>query len=272
MSPNVGDFEYFCSMIILLSCTGNTLWAAKQLCEATYDRLLHVTEHLKKPVSITLAEGERLGFMFPVHGWRPPKLLREFIKRLHINNVEGHFTYALCTAGDTIGETVKILRHDLSATDITIDSAYSLLMPESYVGLPFMDVDTVEKEQQKISNSQTRLNRIIPKIVNREKGIEELDIGRWPRINSRIIGGYFVNRLVTDRPFHAVKERCSGCGTCARMCPVGNIRMADGNLPEWLHNRQCMACFKCYHHCPRHAIEYGCRTRNKGQYFFGRKH
>lgn len=259
-------------MIILLSCTGNTLWAARQICDATGDRLLNVAERPEGEVSITLADGERLSFMFPVHGWRPPMVLREFISRLHINNVEGHFVYTVCTAGDTIGETVSILRRDLGARGITVDSAYSLLMPESYVGLPFMDVDPEEKERLKISQSQARLDRIIPRIVGREKGIEELDIGRWPRTNSRLIGSFFVSRLVTDRPFHVVKDRCTGCGMCERTCPVNDIQIKEQNIPEWEHNGRCMTCFKCYHHCPHHAIEYGGRTKNKGQYYFGRNH
>ncbi|MFW5518323.1 MAG: ferredoxin, partial [Segatella copri] len=36
----------------------------------------------------------------------------------------------------------------------------------------------------------------------------------------------------------------------------------------WLHHKDCLTCFTCYHHCPHHAIEFGKQTRKKGQYFF----
>ena len=70
-------------MIFYLSDTGNTGWAAKAIAEATNDKLLFIPEQLRSgQLEYTLQEGERLGFCFPVHGWRPPKIVREFIRRL----------------------------------------------------------------------------------------------------------------------------------------------------------------------------------------------
>ena len=44
----------------------------------------------------------------------------------------------------------------------------------------------------------------------------------------------------------------------------------DGaSTPEWQHNGRCTCCLSCYHHCPRHAINYGSITRRRGQYYFG---
>ena len=143
-------------------------------------------------------------------------------------------------------------------------------MPESYVGLPFMDVDTPEREAEKIETSQIRLNRMIDDIMHCRPFRSKPDRGRWPRINSRLIGSFFVNRLVTDKPFHVVEDRCIKCGKCADVCPVNDIKGGKGLTPEWLHNGHCLTCFNCFHHCPTHAIEFGSRTKNKGQYFFGR--
>ena len=41
-----------------------------------------------------------------------------------------------------------------------------------------------------------------------------------------------------------------------------------GEYPEWLHHKDCLTCFTCYHHCPHHAIEFGHQTQKKGQYFY----
>lgn len=133
-----------------------------------------------------------------------------------------------------------------------------------------MDVDTPEREAEKIETSQIRLNRMIDDIMHCRPFRSEPDRGRWPRINSRLIGSFFVNRLVTDKPFHVVEDRCIKCGKCADVCPVNDIKGGRGLTPEWLHNGHCLTCFNCYHHCPTHAIEFGSRTKNKGQYFFGR--
>lgn len=216
----------------------------------------------------TLKPGERLGFCFPVHGWRPPMIFREFVKRLVIDNAAGHYCYALCTAGDTVGEAIDILEADLKAVGLHLDSAFSLIMPESYVGLPFMDVDTPEKEKQKKDRAAVELERFSKIITECERGVRIVTVGRWPKTNSRLIGGLFKKYLITDKPFRVTSDKCIGCGRCAKACPVDNILWHDGSAPQWKHDGTCLSCFSCYHHCPVHAIEYGRRTRNKGQYYF----
>ncbi|MCI6619530.1 MAG: EFR1 family ferrodoxin [Prevotella sp.] len=259
-------------MIFFFSGTGNTEWAAKTIADALDDVLVSIPEALKGDCHYRLQADERIGFCFPVHGWRTPKIVRQFIKRLHLtpHGDNPPFTYAVCTAGDTIGETMDLLRQELSERNLPLCSAYSLLMPESYVGLPFMDVDTKEKELSKKETAARQLAEIIPQLRGRQQGIFRLVRGRWPKTNSRMLGAFFENVLITDSPFRVVSSRCVKCGICADVCPVADIRGGLGLEPEWKHEGSCLSCFACYHHCPHHAIEYGGRTRHKGQYFYNR--
>lgn len=257
-------------MIFYFSATGNTLWAAQKISQATGESLIEITP--QADTSYTLGPDERIGFCFPVHGWRPPSIVRRFVSNLHISGAEGHYTFALCSAGDTIGETLDIFARDLAqSTGIKLNAKASIIMPESYIGLPFMDVDTPDNEQRKINRAAERLTSIAEDIKQRRAIGEKLDIGHWPRINSRVIGAAFVGFIITDKPFHVEADRCLKCGKCATVCPVDDIIGGKGCMPEWKHNDLCMSCFKCYHHCPTHAIEYGNRTRHKGQYYFGRR-
>lgn len=114
----------------------------------TSDRLINIAKNSAEPFTAQLEPGEDIGFCFPIHGWRPPRIVVDFVKQLAID-ATGHYVYALCTAGDTVGEAMDIFRHELSEKGITLDAAFSLLMPESYVGLPFMDVDKKEREKAK---------------------------------------------------------------------------------------------------------------------------
>lgn len=264
-------------MIFYFSGTGNTRWAAQKVAAATGDRLVNIAEEMlaaetaqasAPQFTYTLAQDERIGFFFPVHGWRPPRLVLDFLDRLHLTNADSHYAYVVCTAGDNVGEAVSILEKRLQTMGIKIDSAISLIMPESYVGLPFMDVDTPAKEQCKKMEADNKLTRFIADIMECRSGVRDITIGHWPRINSRLIGSVFVKKLVTDRPFHVVADRCLHCGKCASVCPVANIHFEKGGEPSWLHNGKCLSCFACYHHCPTHAIEYGGRTKKKGQYYF----
>lgn len=257
-------------MIFYFSATGNTKWAARQICKNTGDELLYIPDIVNKH-EFTLKDGESIGFCFPVHGWRPPIIVREFVRRLHISNYKDNYCYAVCTAGDTVGETIRLLEQDLSMSGITLNSSFSLIMPEAYVGLPFMDVDTPQKEKQKINDADRTLQQYINHIRAKQRGLRNLTIGRWPRINSRLIGHLFLKYLVKDTPFRLNNDKCIKCGICSSICPVHDIKGGIGTKPEWLHNGKCLTCFSCYHHCPTKAISFGSATRNKGQYWYGHK-
>ena len=258
-----------------------------------------------------LKENERLGFVFPVHGWRVPKLVREFIGKMKVHRAESDaernsvsaeskassdaernsasaeskassasarnqpFAFCVCTAGDSIGLTIENLNEvisqnpSLQTLGITkVSSSYSLIMPESYVGLPFMDVDPKEKEIWKKSKSAQELAVICEEIFDRKEGVSRLVKGPIPWFFTKVVGGFFENVLITDKRFHVEKDRCVKCGICANVCPVGDIKGGHGEYPEWLHHDDCLTCFTCYHHCPHHAIEFGRQTQKKGQYYY----
>ena len=286
-------------MIFYFSGTGNTKWAASKLAAATREDLISIAPYMRADDSshnlaepFILKENERLGFVFPVHGWRVPKLVREFIGKMKIQRVSSDasvenkakaddclknspFTYCVCTAGDSIGLTIENLNEvisqnpSLQALGITeVSSSYSLIMPESYIGLPFMDVDPKEREIRKKENAAQQLAVVCEEIFDRKEGISRLVKGPIPWFFTKVVGGFFENVLITDKRFHVEKDRCVKCGICANVCPVGDIKGGHGEYPVWLHHKDCLTCFTCYHHCPHHAIEFANQTQKKGQYYF----
>lgn len=48
-------------------------------------------------------------------------------------------------------------------------------------------------------------------------------------------------------------ERCTGCGSCVRLCPMGYLTMADG-VPRIRERRRCIGCGHCVAACPRQAV------------------
>ena len=291
-------------MIFYFSGTGNTKWAASKLAAATREDLISIAPYMRADDSshnlaepFILKENERLGFVFPVHGWRVPKLVREFISKMKIQREpiqretsdataeykakaddslkNRPFAYCVCTAGDSIGLTIENLNEvisqnpSLQALGITkVSSSYSLIMPESYIGLPFMDVDPKEREIRKKENAAQELAVVCEEIFDRKEGIRRLIKGPIPWFFTKVVGGFFEKVLITDKRFHVEKDRCVKCGICANVCPVGDIKGGHGEYPVWLHHKDCLTCFTCYHHCPHHAIEFGNQTQKKGQYYF----
>ena len=160
---------------------------------------------------------------------------------------------------------------------LSLKAVCSLIMPESYVGLPGMDVDTKEKELEKKELASKQLKEF-SKILKQRPHTDSNQIWGWnqlikgpiPSFFSGPVGGFFERFLITDKPFHVDSRRCVKCGICANVCPVDDIKGGLGYEPEWLHNGKCLTCFSCYHHCPHHAIEFGKRTQKKGQYFYNK--
>ena len=52
-----------------------------------------------------------------------------------------------------------------------------------------------------------------------------------------------------ERELQCDKEKCVGCGTCAKVCPNDAITMVDGK-PE-LDKEKCQLCGKCDNFCPQ---------------------
>lgn len=274
-------------MIFYFSGTGNSKWAAKTLALETGNTLVSIPEVINSDCSFTLEKDEHVGFIFPIHGWRVPNIVKEFLTKLTIKTLGEdtshvkHYCFCLVTAGDTIGKAMERFQQQLKSVTVndalSLKAVCSLIMPESYVGLPGMDVDTKEKELKKkeLASKQLKefsniLKQHPHKDSNQIWGWNQLIRGPIPSFFSGPVGGFFERFLITDKPFHVDSRRCVKCGICANVCPVSDIKGGLGFEPEWLHNGKCLTCFSCYHHCPHHAIEFGKRTQKKGQYFYNK--
>ena len=222
-------------MIFYLSGTGNSKWAAQKLAQFTQETLYAIPEIMDGDCNFALKTDERIGFVFPVHGWRPPKIVRTFMQKLQLRatHLEQHFCYLLCTAGNDVGLTMDYAQKDLEKVGLHVQAMFSLLMPNTYVGLPFMDVDSRATMLRKKQEAEKALRDYAKAIFDCKRGEVHL-----------------------------------ACVICKLVCPVDDIVGGFRQKPAWKHNERCLACFACYHHCPQHAIDYGWMTRRKGQYYF----
>lgn len=256
-------------MILYFSGNGNTRWCAETMAKATNDRLVSIAARMgRADYHISLAEGESLGIFFPVHGWKPPRIVLDFIAKAKYN-MKPTYCYAVCTCGDSIGETIAILRQSLEPRGIHLASAFSVVMPETYVCLPFMYTDTIANEQRKILEAKQKMEQIASKILAHTDNCEELKKGPMPWFFTHVVGSFFNKFMITDSPFRVNSSTCTHCGKCAKVCPANNIVYNHNGLPQWQRKGKCTCCMACYHHCPHHAIDYGKITHHRGQYYFG---
>ena len=72
----------------------------------------------------------------------------------------------------------------------------------------------------------------------------------------------FYSFFVKDKKFY-VKDSCTGCGLCEKLCPMNNVKLMNGK-PVW--NGGCTHCMACICSCPQAAIEYGKISAGKPRY------
>ena len=72
-----------------------------------------------------------------------------------------------------------------------------------------------------------------------------------------------VNEYFRGKP--VVKQNCSKCGTCMKVCPSGAIKIQDNDFIIDL--KKCIFCGNCTYYCPKQAIkmseDYELATPNK---------
>ena len=69
-------------MIFYFSGTGNSHWVAKRLASQLGDALIPMADAEAMKEVYACKKGERVGFVFPVYAWAPPKVVLDFLARV----------------------------------------------------------------------------------------------------------------------------------------------------------------------------------------------
>ena len=86
---------------------------AETLAQGLNETLIFIPEAARdNQYDYTLADGERLGFVFPIYSWAPPRLVLDFVKQLRLAS-KPEYVFFACTCGDQCGQTEKIFRNAL---------------------------------------------------------------------------------------------------------------------------------------------------------------
>lgn len=257
--------------VFYFSGTGNSLCAARELAGRLNAGLVPIAACREAETVET--DAESIGLVFPVYYGDAPVIVREFIGKLP--DMESKTVFAVCTYGGAAGDALRTVRDLLQTRGGKLSLAFGLPMPQNSF------YKWYESKRRRVAKLAKRCRRIARKVEKSATGIryhnpvlEWLMIPVTKRLIKPACRLLFQEKSglpegtpeaqmmrAMDRNF-TVSDACNGCGICAKVCPVGNIVIADGK-PVW--QRRCEHCLACYNWCPRQAIAGG--ITKKGYFY-----
>jgi ferredoxin len=248
------DLYYF-------SGTGNSLVVAKDIAEKINGKLISMPSVMRE--ESVKPEANVIGIVFPVYyatnDCGIPLIVGRFVRKLE--NLGSKYIFAVCTHGGMPGTTIENLKKAIASRGGKLAAGFTVRMSNK---------NLAERRQQKMLIKRKKKLKAICEYVNaRREGRFEtrgllrkillaplrslekpIFLYRYKKLSSTSKNSFSELIPLADRSFRT-NDNCTGCGTCAKVCPVNNIKMVDGK-PVWQHH--CETCYACYAWCPNEAV------------------
>ncbi len=236
-------------MILYFSGTGNSLAIARQLAERLNEPLLPLIE----AVGQDLTNEKRIGLVFPTYDFNLPPAMPEMLSRLNIS--PRSYVFTVITCGSMAGNCVWVLRRILREKGIELAYSHKVSVPDNSA-LAFGR--NPNKQLGKFEHVPARMEQIISELQAESHTLHY----SWFSLLSWLLGRPAVERGMIHYLGPKVNpDKCIGCNTCVRVCPMNNIRliereepMANSQKPTALIADRCTVCLACVHVCPQQAI------------------
>lgn len=240
-------------IILYFSATGNSLYVAKRL-----GGELHSIPKLLKEGKFEF-EDEKIGIVYPVYRSSVPPIVIEFLSKA---TLKSDYIFTVATTGHPFGITSKQMIDIGKSFGINFSYTIEIGMIDNF--LPDFDMQKqIAKEPS--MNIDDHIDKVINDIADKKVSTQK------PSIIISLIMGKLINiksNELGDFPnSFQINDNCNGCGLCAKVCPVDNIKVVNKCNPQYGDN--CINCLACVQHCSQGAI----RIKNeKGTLRFRNQH
>jgi len=198
---------------------------------------------------------ERVGIVCPVYAWGPPRMVREFVEGLKLSAEQ--YVFAVTTCGGTPGKSAVYIDKWIQAKGGRLDAGFNV-RGDTYAAIPGMSEIAIVKlagwlgRNHVPKQAKERMGEISEMVKGKKSHKVEKSNASVNLLASLIYSAALGRFRKIDKGF-GVTDACVSCGTCAKVCPRGNVRLVDGK-PTW--HQDCESCYACFLRCPQKAITY----------------
>lgn len=225
-------------MIFYYTATGNSLFVARHI----EKNPISIPQELKK--ENLNYEDETIGIVAPIYAGELPKTVRKFIEKA---NFQTKYFYLLLTYGNKDSVASVWSEQFCLKNGIHVDYIQTIQMVDNY--LPSFDM----QEQMSIDKKENlQIQEALCDIQLRKKRIPQ-PTQEGKELYERVRKRFQEHPELNNGETIIMSERCSGCGICTKVCPIGNIVLEKGKAKRL--SQICDFCLACVHNCPFHAIE-----------------
>ena len=241
-------------MIFTFSGTGNSFHVARMVSDALGIPKIDLAAAVRFKRFVYDANGEDVGFVFPVYYLGLPDMVRRFAENVEVRHAGRVFCIITCAG--TSGGAYEQLREKLGKR-LDVSVCYDVLMPENAVF--YEEVPTREEAAPMLAAADEEVRGIIESLRAGDTG----DLRKRPDAAN---AAQWYAQYDEDRRTEnfRINERCIECRICEDVCPEQIIKIYH-RKPVW-DEELCSMCMCCLNLCPKKAIEFGPDTEKRGRY------
>ncbi len=249
------------TVIYYFSGTGNSLAIAKQLAKDWGDEveIQSIVECLK--TRRLTADAAIIGLVFPVYFLNIPELVKEFITKIEFKT--NLYIFAVATCNTEVGFSLFSIKQILGRQGQSLAFGVAINMPGNGIFGKIDKTSPLDVQKERLAHSRLKVASILEMINQKHQGTIEGSDALKIHVVSFLMTFYIKKIYRPERRFR-IQNNCTGCGSCAQVCAVKNIRLDSKNKPVWGEN--CAHCLACFHWCPMQAINMDEVTIGKRRY------
>lgn len=241
-------------MIIYFSGTGNSLAISRQIADSIDDCVMPLAQAVKTD----LTAEKRIGLVYPTYDFNAPKAVRLLQPQLRISREA--YVFIIITCGAQAGLSSYWAVRMLRKAGIKVAYTHKIRVPDCSA-LAFGRNPNIQT--WKFARYASRLQQIISDI---QKETHRHHFSGWSFIGQLMLLPKLDAWAYRSLMPSVNQEKCIGCGTCEKVCPIGNIRLIENvqtNQRVASIGQECSNCLSCVHFCPQQALELNGRETDK---------